>query len=82
VSGGQYSYEIELTPNQQVVPAAPIEIIDDTSVEENEIFVLSLTPEPHAAVEIPENASIATVLIIDNDGEIFDSMHEKSTYRY
>ena len=74
MSGGQYSYEIQLTPEQQTVPAAPIEIIDDMLVEGNEAFVLSLTSESYTAVEIPANASITTVLIIDNDGQIFDSM--------
>ena len=77
VSGGQYSYEIQLTPDQQTVPAAPFEIIDDMSVEENETFALSLTPGPDSAFfnyEIPSNVRIATVLIIDNDGQIFDSM--------
>ena len=82
MSGSQYSYEIQLTPDQETVPVAHIEIVDDVSVEENETFVLSLTPEPYAFVEIPANVSIATVLIIDNDGKIFDSLHENLTYKH
>ena len=82
MSGSQYSYEIQLTPDQQTVPVAHIEIVDDVSVEENETFVLSLTPEPYAFVEIPANVSIVTVFIIDNDGKIFEYKYVLQSYEY
>ena len=74
VSGGEYSYEVQLTPDQQNTSAAPIEIISDMSAEENETFVLSLTPGPDSTffnyVILPSR-STATVLIIDDDSQLF-----------
>ena len=74
VSGGEYSYEVQLTPYQQNTSAAPIEIISDMSAEENETFVLSLTPGPDSTflnyVILPSR-STATVLIIDDDSQLF-----------
>ena len=75
VSGGQYSYEIQFTPEQQNMSALPIEIINDMSAEENETFVLSLTPGPDSALfnyEIQPSRSTTTVLIVDDDSQLFD----------
>ena len=74
MSGGEYSYEIQFTPDQQNMSAAPIEIINDMSAEENETFVLSLILGPNATqfnYAIPRSRSTAAVLIIDDDSQLF-----------
>ena len=72
VSGGLYVYEVQFSPDQQTMPAASIQIVNDLSAEENETFILSLTPGPDAALfnyRIPSSGRIATVLITDDDGK-------------
>ena len=42
-------YEIEFSENQQTRVALPIEIINDLAAEQDESFILSLSPGPDAA---------------------------------
>lgn len=70
VSDGSYMYEIEFSENQQTRVALPIEIINDLAAEQDESFILSLSPGPDAATlnyQIPSSGRIVTVLITDND---------------
>ena len=70
VSGGEYMYEIEFSQLQQTRVAHPIEIVNDLFAEQNESFILSLSPGPDAATlnyQIPSSGRIATVLITDED---------------
>lgn len=70
LSGGHYVYEIEFTETQQTRVAQPIEIINDLLAEQNESFILSLSPGPDAAslnYQIPFSGRIVTVVITDDD---------------
>ena len=65
-------YAIQFRTDQQTVSADPIAIVDDFFAEENETFVLSLSPGPDAALfnyQILSSRKLVTVLITDNDSK-------------
>lgn len=69
VSGG-FEYEIQFSPDQQRLPVAPIEIINDRLSEGNEAFTLSLRPAPQADefnYDVQPSRRVATVFINDDD---------------
>ena len=66
-------YIIKLEADQEKVSIDHIEIVDDFFPEENETFLISLSPGPDRTFynyQIQSSRELITVLITDNDGEL------------
>ena len=69
----KYLYMIQLEADQEKVSIDPIEIVDDFFPEENETFLISLSPGPDRTLfnyQIQSGRELITVLITDNDGKL------------
>lgn len=65
---GLYTYLLTLLPGQSSVFLNPIEIIDDSIIEESESFFIQVTPGPDASgFSINLDDMEVTVVITDND---------------
>ena len=65
-------YMIQLRTDQQEVSVDPIEIVDDFFAEENETFLISLSPGPDRNLfnyQIDNTKDLVTVIITDNDSK-------------
>lgn len=67
---GDFEYAIQFSPDQQRLPAAPIQIINDRLSEGTEAFSLSLRPASDAVIfnyDVLQSRRSATIFINDDD---------------
>lgn len=63
---GQQSYSITFFPGEMSDECRPVLILEDSSLEENETFTMTLETTNNLTDLDP---TVSTVTIIDNDGE-------------
>ena len=67
---GDFEYAIQFSPDQQRLPVAPIQIVNDIFSEGNEAFFISLRPASDASdlnYDVLQSRRIATIIINDDD---------------